>query len=340
MNIASLFQNAIGLPALNSMLLGKISPDVIGLLNSSKALVDAQTQLVSQLSSLVQNINAGAAARPPFCRPAPIMPPSVWDSGQPTGSLRTNGNAIETAGGYKIEMLGQYEWKITGPDGKSTRVWGDPHVAEGDGGQWDFKRNSTFVLGDGTRINVTTKPWGNMTVTGQLEVISGNDRVVASDIDKGPGRIGTVTQDGYAHANSFQGDVFVQGRETDDWSLGGHEIVGSNNGGDSFKLGGELAPAMETVDRFGGALDWAQSVFDGLMSSWSDSFRPGDLGVNAYTGNTREPWQGMTNYDRKIHMRHMRNSFRALGKMFMSLSKVASLGQQISAGRFFGARLA
>src|SRR3712207_7111164 len=46
-------------------------------------------------------------------------------------------------------LLRSYEWKITGPDGKTTRVWGDPHVDEGDregNNDWEFKRNSTFVL--------------------------------------------------------------------------------------------------------------------------------------------------------------------------------------------------
>src|SRR4051812_11209965 len=45
---------------------------------------------------------------------------------------------IHTPGGYTIESCGNSEWKITGPDGKCTRVWGDPHVAESDGGKWDF----------------------------------------------------------------------------------------------------------------------------------------------------------------------------------------------------------
>ena len=48
--------------------------------------------------------------------------------------------------------------------------------------------------------------------------------------------LGEVTQDGYAHANSFSGDVFVMGNETDDWSFQGREVTGSNNGGDWFKL--------------------------------------------------------------------------------------------------------
>lgn len=176
-------------------------------------------------------------------RPCYPKPPKQSDKCHPQGSLKTSPDgAVTTPGGYKIETLGPCEWKITGPDGKNTRVWGDPHVAEGDGGTWDFKRDSTFMLGDGTRINVSTKPAGpNVTVTGGLEIISGNDRVQITDVDKGKGKTGPVTHDGFAHANSFGNkDVFVMGKETDDWSFQGKEIIGSNNFGETFKLGNDL----------------------------------------------------------------------------------------------------
>jgi hypothetical protein len=177
--------------------------------------------------------------------------PTPSEGSHPSGSLKADPSTgvVTTPGGYKIEQLGQFDWKISGPDGKETKIWGDPHVAEGDGGKWDFKKDSTFVLGDGTRINVTTKPYGNgMTVTGGLDIISGNDRVQVTDIDKGKGKTGQVTHDGFQHVNDFGGkDVFVMGKETDDWSYTGKEIVGSNNGGDSFKLGKDLAPGTPTT---------------------------------------------------------------------------------------------
>ena len=69
-----------------------------------------------------------------------MAPPNVQDSGHPAGALRKEGDTLITPGGYKVEQLNQFEWQITGPDGKNTRIWGDPHVAEGDGGKWDFKR--------------------------------------------------------------------------------------------------------------------------------------------------------------------------------------------------------
>lgn len=182
--------------------------------------------------------------RPPISFPNPV------DSSHPQGSLRVEGNAVVTAGGYRIEQLGQFEWKITDPNGKdSTRIWGDPHVDESDrdgAADWDFKRDSTFVLGDGTRINVSTAPWSgnkNMTITTGLEIISGNDRVVVSGIDKGRGNIGSVTQDGYQHVNSFAGkDVFVMGDNAADWTHQGREIISSNNGGDSLNLGNAMQP--------------------------------------------------------------------------------------------------
>lgn len=184
--------------------------------------------------------NDGPNQGPRSCWPHPPLPS---DSCHPHGCLQTDPNGVVTTpGGYKIQSDGATSWKITGPDGKTTSVSGDPHVAEGDGGKWDFKRDSTFVLGDGTRINVSTTPAGNgMTVTKGLDIISGNDLVQISDIDKGKGKTGSVTHDGFQHVNDFGGkDVIVQGRETDDWSFQGREIVGSEGGGDSFKLGNAL----------------------------------------------------------------------------------------------------
>jgi hypothetical protein len=268
------------------------------------------------------------------------IPPSPDDSTHPSGSLKTDGGVITTPGGYKIEATGQFEWTITGPDGKSTRVWGDPHVAEGDGGKWDFKRNSTFVLGDGTRVNVTTAPWGNggMTVTSGLEIISGNDRVTVSDIDKGKGVVGSVTQDGYSRANSFGGnDVFVMGSETDDWSYQGKEIIGSENGGESFKLGNDLAAG--NARPFGyDTVDWMQLVRDlssDMNNNWNDHWRPNELGSNPYYDDVSN---GNNNfrperYDRGRHRNQMARAFRLLGQMFNVLSRLANLSDRMYAQR-------
>lgn len=264
------------------------------------------------------------------------VPPSPFDSSQPSGSLTTDGSVITTAGGYKIEATGQHDWQITGPDGKVTKVWGDPHVAEGDGGKWDFKKNSTFVLGDGTRINVTTAPWGNdgMTVTSGLEVISGNDRVTVSGIDKGKGVVGQVTQDGFAHANTFSGDVFVMGRETDDWSHQGKEIIGSNNGGDSFQLGNDL-PAGNTPVRVRNNDNWL-NMFRELSNrfGWNNNWRPNNFGSNPYyNGLTNGNQFSSKRYDQIQHRRQMRQAFQLIGNMFNLLARFNNLSDRMYALR-------
>ncbi|HEX8704815.1 MAG TPA: DUF1521 domain-containing protein [Myxococcaceae bacterium] len=168
--------------------------------------------------------------------------PAQSDSGQPAGGLRVDDKGvIHTAGGYQVEMLGQFDWKITGPDGKSTKIWGDPHVSEGDGGEWMFKRNSTFMLKDGTRIDVTCVPYGNgATVTGKLNITSGNDRLEVKDIDKGKGKLGEITHDGLTHIDDFDGeDTFHMGAESDDWIFLHREIKGSEDQGETFNLGTE-----------------------------------------------------------------------------------------------------
>jgi hypothetical protein len=52
-----------------------------------------------------------------------VSPPIREDRCHPCGSLKADqeSGVITTPGGYKIEQIGQYEWKITGQDGKWTR---------------------------------------------------------------------------------------------------------------------------------------------------------------------------------------------------------------------------
>ena len=331
MSATSALLNQFGLAGLNASLFRQLEPELLALLESSSDLAGAMGDFTDKFDALVRRFGQTSA----LCQCAPVAPPTFEDSSHPAGSLRAGQDSVTTAGGYRIEMLGQHEWKITGPDGASTRIWGDPHVAENDGGTWDFKRNATFVLGDGTRINVTTVPFGNgMTVTGQLEIISGNDRVVVSDIDKGKGKIGTVTQDGYQHVNSFGGDVFVMGQETDDWSFQGREIIGSENGGESFKLGGELHPLTERINTFGGGFNWASTAFETLMSRWDSSWRSSDRGFNPYSDNGGARWERRgSKYERSRHVKQMREAFRALGAMFFALALWSKLNEAFAAGR-------
>lgn len=267
-----------------------------------------------------------------------VLPPDQGDCCHPQGNLRTEDGKITTPGGYTIEATKQHEWIITGPDGKTTRIWGDPHVAEGDGGKWDFKRDSTFVLGDGTKINVKTAPWGDgkMTVTSELEIISGNDRVNVTGIDKGKGVVGSVTQDGYAHANCFgNNDVFVMGPESDDWALQGREITGSKNGGESFELGNQLAPGNTRPQ----VNNWAQpqQYLNELMGylfgngngggwNYNTSWSQNQFANNPYyDGHCCSGSRG-GNYDGNYHREFMRDSFQLVSQMLGLMDRLFGMG--------------
>ena len=208
--------------------------------------------------------------------------------------------AVTTSGGYKIEATGKFEWKITGPDGKSTRIWGDPHVAEGDGGKWDFKKDSTFVLGDGTKVHVKTQPYGNgATVTSALQIEKNGQLVDINGIAEGKGKVGEVRQGPATFATEQQ---FLMGKETDDWSFQGKEILG-DNGADKFKLGNDLAPgagpqaAAGAGANAGGGIAFAQSGAAGGVlggaGQMSAGAPAGTLGAVAQQGTQLAQGGGM-----------------------------------------------
>jgi hypothetical protein len=166
-----------------------------------------------------------------------------------------------------------------------------------------------------------------------------------------------ITQDGYAHANDFGGnDVFVMGKETDDWSFQGKEIIGSNNGGDSFKLGNDLA-AGNTPNNNTNGNDFVKMLLgnfvNDLMSNWNQNLRPNNFGTNPYNGglfntkdnpnnkgattnNTNGLWSGSRDgirYDRPRHQREMRQAFRLFGEMFNVMARLAKLSDQMSSFR-------
>ena len=246
-----------------------------------------------------------------------VSPPVRDDCCHPRGSLKVDpeSGVITTPGGYKIEQVGQYEWKICGPDRKWTRFWGDPHVQESDRSSestaWDFKLDSTFVLPDGTRINVTTKPFNNMTVTSQLEVINGRDRVLVTDIDKGKGKVGEVTHDAPRQlSDRCDRDVFVMGKETDDWYLNGKEVIGSNNGGESFKLG------QSRNDDTNALLDQVHSFAWRLLSSLYQNW---PVGTSAEQDQARD---------------RLCDQIAAINQLFKTIDSLRDMGDRVNFGRY------
>ncbi len=153
-----------------------------------------------------------------------------------TGLVQTGKNPPEfvTPGGYKIRALGkQNAWEIITPEGKRTKIWGDPHVNESDGGRWDFKKDMSFILPDGTKITVnTTKPKdpNAPTVTASITIMNGNQRATISGIEKNQPTTDGIKNDRWlVDARMPDGDYAVLGGDGDDWFLNGKsEIVGGN----------------------------------------------------------------------------------------------------------------
>jgi hypothetical protein len=142
------------------------------------------------------------------CLPAP----NVGQSGAPAGEGLKIGpdgwpeGTVETAGGYRIVAEGNTNWSVYAPgqqpgEKAHTRIWGDPHVAERDGTNWDFTKDSDFVLPDGTRIFADTdydaERGNGQSVTRRLVITNGADRVEVDGVDQGKPTIGEVTPDAY-----------------------------------------------------------------------------------------------------------------------------------------------
>lgn len=190
--------------------------------------------------------------RMPIANPGSFTP--IRDIGigilplEPHGRLRVEGNTIYTPGGYKVENLGNTNWRITSPNGKSTLIHGDPHVSESDGGRWDWDaKTMSFTLPDGTKI--TANATGKLGVTTDFHVYYGNQHVAATGVHTGNPQVSGVMYDAYAHdAKMSDGSRVFLGGDGDDWfkeAAGGREIIGGG-GYSALRLGREYWSKMAT----------------------------------------------------------------------------------------------
>ena len=180
---------------------------------------------------------------------------------QPAGGLKQEGNTVTTPGGYKIEALGKFKWKITTPEGNKTEISGDPHVSVNGKHAFDFKKNSSFVLGDGTKISVDTTPYGNgATVTKGIHIQSGNQRVSFDGLNTGKITNSGVKNDRYQFdAGKKDGDYFVLGRDGKSWFLDGKKkITGSKAQGAELVVGDQAKGGEINQAALGGAHEQGQ----------------------------------------------------------------------------------
>ena len=160
--------------------------------------------------------------------PQKVGDPSLSPTDQ-TWSVDQESKTIHLDNGYTITIEGKDEaWTITDPDGNKSRIWGDPHVHEGDGGKWDFKADMTFELEDGTKITVKTKEIGDgsVTVSDELYITKGDQCVTVTGLAANNPQINDVTMDGQAvDAAIDDGYVAREMGGVDDWSFAGDEIT-------------------------------------------------------------------------------------------------------------------
>ncbi|MBN2357967.1 MAG: DUF1521 domain-containing protein [Deltaproteobacteria bacterium] len=193
-------------------------------------------QIMSFASSFKVNIGMDRPFMPvnEFPQPAPVPQPEIGYSGTPAGKgLEKNPagwpeGSVKTAGGYVVVPEGNTNWSIYEPGQKpgekpSTRIWGDPHVTEADGGRWDFSKSSDFVLPDGTRIAAKTSSETGQSVTTGLEIANGADHVSVTGVNGKP-TTSEVKHDGYEwraqHLAANPGrDTYKLGGDGDDWFL-------------------------------------------------------------------------------------------------------------------------
>jgi hypothetical protein len=155
-----------------------------------------------------------------------------------------NSNSVTTSGGYKVVAEGNTNWKVYNPDGSLlTEVSGDPHVTEGDGTKWDFSKDSAFTLPDGSTIYCDTSAQTGHSVTQGLTVVSGDQRVDITGVDKNPttsqvynygGRVFEQMQDMVQGHNFDHYQASTNGDQVQ-WTKDGEGVVtGSEYDGNSY----------------------------------------------------------------------------------------------------------
>lgn len=194
-----------------------------------------------------------------------------------------------------------------------TRVWGDPHVTEGDGTRWDFtgtagpdgKGHSNFKLPDGTNIAVTTSGPTGASVTRSLEITNGADRVAITGVDARPST-SAITHDGYER----RAENLTTNKNAETFVLGG-------DGGANVKwfrekqgqIEGEITGTVwrdgrydQTVD--GGKKYWVDPRLEPPVGSaaWGNKFRGEFVDALGSSGAPPHVVRGLSQYVSADHM--------------------------------------
>jgi hypothetical protein len=191
------------------------SRDQISVMNK---VVDALVGVVSALVNLVNGLIGQFKG-------TPMLPSSATNSGVSSQTPNSNASvanaldvnrndagmvAVRTLDGFTVRAEGRDQaWSITGPDGQTTRIWGDPHVTESDGDKWDFLNRSTFMFGK-NKATIEVVPAGNgQTLSARLTVYSDRERVTIDGIERNQPNVIAASSDGLQHdATLADGQIY------------------------------------------------------------------------------------------------------------------------------------
>ena len=119
---------------------------------------------------------------------------------------------VRTPDGFVVRALASHQARtITGPEGKTTRIFGDPHVFESDGTRWDFTKQGTFVFGR-NKATVEVVPAGNgTTLSRRVTIYSGDQRATIGGIDGNKPTLLALAHDGRPHDDALSdGSIYVR----------------------------------------------------------------------------------------------------------------------------------
>jgi len=145
--------------------------------------------------------------------PPELTPQSGTLSKKDDGSIN-----YKTTGGWTVNVK-DGTITMTSPDGKdSTKIWGDPHVAEADGSKWDWSsKTGTFLLPDGTKVTMNAdSPTGVVKSTSiydkAQEVKINNEKMTfTSSVDRKKTREDEQKEDdGKAYSTKNQGNDWTE----------------------------------------------------------------------------------------------------------------------------------
>ncbi|MGV8119506.1 MAG: DUF1521 domain-containing protein [Candidatus Xenobiia bacterium LiM19] len=147
-------------------------------------------------------------------------------------TVNTDQNEVTTTttpGGYQIVYNPEAsEATMIDPStGESSNIWGDPHVTESDGGQWEWDSStSSYILPDGTKVTMNSTGGTEENGYGTLEsmdIYSGTgDTHISSSID------GTIVTGDAQAADQAQsdGNVYIGSDDMTDWyAVSGTEMA-------------------------------------------------------------------------------------------------------------------